>query len=152
MSGQAATRTLRFARRLHTLTLFASISYCRFENAMMNVVPSAASICIVSKCSAISKWSHARSCFSSLFTGGPPSESFRYHFARMQQSSCRAKRVRNVDLRMRASSRIALADCLISATAVMHGATLVHRDPHFGVLPAGLPNMESLPLKMGYDS
>lgn len=50
-------------------------------------------------------------------------------------------------LRRAASARIALADCLIAATAAHHGATLVHRDPHFDALPAGRPSQEKLPDK-----
>jgi len=52
-----------------------------------------------------------------------------------------------MDLRHTATSRIATVDCLIAATAVQHGAILVHRDPHFGALPAGKPTQEVLPDK-----
>jgi predicted nucleic acid-binding protein len=52
-----------------------------------------------------------------------------------------------LELRRSGASRIALADCLIAATAVQHGATLVHRDPHFSVLPNGRPNQLTLPGK-----
>ena len=52
-----------------------------------------------------------------------------------------------MDLRHSATSRIATVDCLIAATAVQHGAVLVHRDPHFGALPTGKPTQEVLPDK-----
>ena len=52
-----------------------------------------------------------------------------------------------MDLRHAATSRIATIDCLIAATAIQHGAILVHRDPHFGALPAGKPIQEVLPNK-----
>lgn len=52
-----------------------------------------------------------------------------------------------MDLRNAATSRIATVDCLIAATAVQHGAILVHRDPHFAALPAGKPTQEVLPDK-----
>ena len=51
------------------------------------------------------------------------------------------------DLRRHASARIALADLLIAATAALHGAILVHRDPHFASLPDGHSAQESLPDK-----
>ena len=51
-------------------------------------------------------------------------------------------------LRRAASARIALADCLIAATAAHRGAILVHRDPHFAALPAGRPGQEALPAKV----
>ena len=53
-----------------------------------------------------------------------------------------------MDLREAATARIATADCLIAATAAHHGATLVHRDPHFEALPAGRPAQETLPDKV----
>ncbi len=46
-----------------------------------------------------------------------------------------------------ATARIALADCLIAATAAQRGAVLVHRDPHFAALPSGRPVQETLPDK-----
>lgn len=52
------------------------------------------------------------------------------------------------DLRRTATARIALADCLIAATAVRRGAVLVHRDPHFAALPYGKPMQETLPDKL----
>jgi predicted nucleic acid-binding protein len=52
-----------------------------------------------------------------------------------------------MDMRHTATSRIATVDCLIAATAVPHGAILVHRDPHFGALLAGKPTQEVLPDK-----
>lgn len=39
------------------------------------------------------------------------------------------------DLRRQAVGRIPNADALIAATAVLEGATLVHRDPHLSDLP-----------------
>ncbi|AIE85297.1 type II toxin-antitoxin system VapC family toxin [Fimbriimonas ginsengisoli] len=52
-----------------------------------------------------------------------------------------------LDLRRSATARIALADCLIAATAAQNGAVLVHRDPHFSTLPAERPRQEVLPPK-----
>ena len=52
-----------------------------------------------------------------------------------------------LDLRRDRTARIALADLLIAATAALHGATLVHRDPHFDALPSGRPAQERLPDK-----
>jgi predicted nucleic acid-binding protein len=48
-------------------------------------------------------------------------------------------------LRRDAHSRIALADCLIAATAALNNAILVHRDPHFAALQPGMPAQEILP-------
>lgn len=52
-----------------------------------------------------------------------------------------------MELRQAATARIATADCIIGATAAYHGATLVHRDPHFAALPAGRLAQETLPDK-----
>lgn len=52
-----------------------------------------------------------------------------------------------LELRAGASSRIATVDCAIAATAVWHGATLVHRDPHFDALSASRLAQEALPDK-----
>lgn len=49
--------------------------------------------------------------------------------------------------RRAATARIATVDCLIAATAALHGAVLVHRDPHFAALPAGLLAQDTLPDK-----
>jgi predicted nucleic acid-binding protein len=51
-----------------------------------------------------------------------------------------------IGLRQSATGRIALADCLIAATAMQCGATLLHRDPHFAALP-GTVVQEVLPDK-----
>ncbi len=52
-----------------------------------------------------------------------------------------------LELRAGASDRIATVDCAIAATAMWHGATLVHRDPHFAALPASRLAQEALPDK-----
>lgn len=52
-----------------------------------------------------------------------------------------------LELRAQASARIATVDCVIAASAVWHGATLVHRDPHFAALPAARLAQEALPDK-----
>ena len=52
-----------------------------------------------------------------------------------------------LDLRHAATARIATVDATIAATAAHHGATLVHRDPHFSSLPPGKPTQETLPDK-----
>lgn len=51
------------------------------------------------------------------------------------------------ELRRASTSRLAIADLLIAATAAQRGAVLVHRDPHFAALPAGRPAQEALPDK-----
>ena len=38
-----------------------------------------------------------------------------------------------IELRRNATDHIALADCLIAATALNYGLVLVHRDPHFSI-------------------
>ena len=50
-----------------------------------------------------------------------------------------------LDLRRRASARIATVDCLVAATAAQYGAILVHRDAHFAALPADALLQETLP-------
>ena len=52
------------------------------------------------------------------------------------------------ELRRTATARLALADCLIAATAAHHRAILVHRDSHFAALPEGRPKQETLPSKV----
>lgn len=52
-----------------------------------------------------------------------------------------------VQLRTAASGRLPTIDSLIAATALLEGAILVHRDPHFAAVPAGL--LEQLPLPTG---
>ncbi len=42
-------------------------------------------------------------------------------------------------LREEAQERIPLVDALIASAALVRGATLVHRDPHFESLPEGRP-------------
>ena len=51
-------------------------------------------------------------------------------------------------LRSEARARIATVECLIAATAVSVGFTLVHRDAHFQALPDGLPVQLVLPEKL----
>lgn len=53
-----------------------------------------------------------------------------------------------VALRVATSGRVATVDLLIAATASHHGATLIHRDPHFAALPADRPKQETLPPKL----
>jgi predicted nucleic acid-binding protein len=38
-------------------------------------------------------------------------------------------------------------DTLIAATASLRGAVLLHRDPHFMVIPAAMLKQEMLPVK-----
>jgi predicted nucleic acid-binding protein len=52
-----------------------------------------------------------------------------------------------IELRREASERMALADCIIAATAASRRAILMHRDPHFAALPRGKPIQEFLPNK-----
>jgi predicted nucleic acid-binding protein len=51
------------------------------------------------------------------------------------------------DLRRRATRRIPNVDALIAATAILQGATLVHRDPHLSALPPKLVKQIVLPAK-----
>ncbi len=51
------------------------------------------------------------------------------------------------ELRRASTARLAIADCLIAATAVQQGAILVHRDSHFAALPTGRLAQETLPEK-----
>jgi predicted nucleic acid-binding protein len=52
------------------------------------------------------------------------------------------------ELRRTATARIALAYCLIAATAAHHQSIPVHRDSHFAALPEGRPKQETLPDKL----
>ena len=58
-----------------------------------------------------------------------------------------AIRAEAVRLRINATARISAMDTLIAATASVHGATLIHRDPHFTVIPTSLLKQEMLPPK-----
>jgi predicted nucleic acid-binding protein len=51
---------------------------------------------------------------------------------------------------IKAAHRISLADAMIAAYAIRHGAVLVHKDPEFETL-AGLLPMKSLPYKSSPD-
>lgn len=50
-----------------------------------------------------------------------------------------------IELRRAATTRLPAIDALIAATAVVHGAILVHRDPHFETIPGRLLRQERLP-------
>jgi predicted nucleic acid-binding protein len=52
-----------------------------------------------------------------------------------------------VRLRISAAARASAMDTLIAATALVRGATLVHRDPHFTAIPTSMLKQEMLPLK-----
>ncbi|HTV43183.1 MAG TPA: PIN domain-containing protein [Candidatus Sulfotelmatobacter sp.] len=58
-----------------------------------------------------------------------------------------AVRTEAVRLRTGATARASAMDTLIAATASLRGATLVHRDPHFMVIPAAMLKQEALPPK-----
>jgi predicted nucleic acid-binding protein len=58
-----------------------------------------------------------------------------------------AVRSEGVRLRTGATARASAMDTLIAATASLRGATLVHRDPHFTVIPAAMLKQELLPPK-----
>lgn len=58
-----------------------------------------------------------------------------------------AVRKEGVRLRTGASARASAMDTLIAATASLRGATLLHRDPHFTVIPATMLKQEMLPAK-----
>ena len=51
------------------------------------------------------------------------------------------------DLRYQAVLRIPNADALIAATAMLEGATLVHRDPHLSAIPPKLVRQIVLPAR-----
>lgn len=52
--------------------------------------------------------------------------------------------LRTVAIRQEAAGRVPTVDAMIAATASVQNAILVHRDPHFAAVPAGL--LEQLPL------
>ena len=54
---------------------------------------------------------------------------------------------RSLDLRGAATLRLPQIDALIAATAMLHDAVLVHRDPHFLSIPGYLLRQEALPEK-----
>jgi len=56
-------------------------------------------------------------------------------------------RAEAIRLRTNATAHIAAMDILIAACASTANAALVHRDPHFGALPANLLQQEVLPAK-----
>jgi predicted nucleic acid-binding protein len=58
-----------------------------------------------------------------------------------------AVRSEAVRLRISATARSSAMDTLIAATASLRNATLVHRDPHFTVIPAFVLKQEMLPPK-----
>jgi predicted nucleic acid-binding protein len=58
-----------------------------------------------------------------------------------------AVRSEAIRLRINATARTSAMDTLIAATASLRGAILVHRDPHFMVIPVNLLKQEMLPPK-----
>lgn len=54
---------------------------------------------------------------------------------------------RMIQLRTQISERLPLVDGLIAATAIVNGATLVHRDPHLATIPIALLPQIVLPEK-----
>lgn len=50
-----------------------------------------------------------------------------------------------ISLRDATPQRLPTIDALIAATAVVHGLTLVHRDPHLGAIPLSLLPQVQLP-------
>lgn len=51
------------------------------------------------------------------------------------------------EIREATKKRIATVDILIAATAKLHNTSLVHRDPHFALIPANTLKQEVLPDK-----
>jgi predicted nucleic acid-binding protein len=51
------------------------------------------------------------------------------------------------DLKFSATPRLPNIDALIAASAALHGASLVHRDPHFPGIPTASLAQEMLPRK-----
>ena len=58
-----------------------------------------------------------------------------------------AVRSEAIRLHTSATAHVAAMDILIAATASLGNATLVHRDPHFGAIPATLLKQQVLPEK-----
>ncbi len=56
-------------------------------------------------------------------------------------------RIEAMKHRISASARISAMDVLIAASASLHTAKLIYRDPHFLVIPESLLQQEFLPLK-----
>jgi predicted nucleic acid-binding protein len=54
---------------------------------------------------------------------------------------------KGAELKFSATQRLPNIDALIAASAALHGATLVHRDPHFLGIPPTLLTQEMLPEK-----
>lgn len=55
--------------------------------------------------------------------------------------------LRSFELKLAATARLPQVDALIAATSALHGAVLVHRDPHFLTIPDHLLQQELLPDK-----
>ncbi len=53
-----------------------------------------------------------------------------------------------LEIRAQASRRIPNADAIIAATAKLHGAALVHRDPHYAAIPERALRQIMLPGKV----
>ncbi len=50
-----------------------------------------------------------------------------------------------LDITAQAKSRVPLVDAIIAATAIQHGAVLLHRDAHFRGIPQTMLHQEELP-------
>ncbi len=50
-----------------------------------------------------------------------------------------------LEITSRALSRVPLVDAIIAATAIQHGAVLLHRDAHFRSIPQTMLHQEELP-------
>jgi len=50
-----------------------------------------------------------------------------------------------LEITSRATSRAPLVDSVIAATAIQHGAVLLHRDAHFRSIPQSMLHQEELP-------
>ena len=53
--------------------------------------------------------------------------------------------LRGVELRRATPTRLPTADALVAGTAAVHGAVLVHCDPHFAPIPSHLLKQEAIP-------
>jgi predicted nucleic acid-binding protein len=78
-----------------------------------------------------SHWPEVWDKYSLLFTAVIPADETIAHQA--------------IGLRAAAAQRLPTIDSLIAATAVYHGLTLVHRDPHFAAIPAHILTQITLP-------
>ena len=52
-----------------------------------------------------------------------------------------------LEITAKATNRVPMVDAIIAATAIQHGAVLLHRDAHFRSVPQAMLHQEELPSK-----